>query len=141
MVDVNGCRSTTESRRYAAALTATVHARARRKGRASLIVRDVTRNLSHDSPADVVGILDDLTELVSAPAKPGPVCSVSVALARIAATDETVAAEVRKRVDDDAYPAAGVATVLTNRTGAVVAAYTLRRHRKRGTVTGCRCPR
>ena len=102
-------------------------------------MRDVTANITLDSPADVVGILDDMNAL--APKAPGPRCGVSVALERIAAADAEVGAAVRERVVDETYPASGVAAILTARTSVNVSAYTLRRHRKRGTADGCRCAR
>jgi hypothetical protein len=103
------------------------------------MVRDVSDNITHDSPADVVGILDALTGL--ARQLPGPTCGVTTAIEKIAAAAPEVAEQVRVRVNSAEYPASGVATVLENRTGVKVSAFTVRRHRKRGTPDGCRCPR
>ena len=98
-------------------------------------------NFPPDSPADVVGILDDLNALTSRPNLPGPACGVTTALGKITAAAPEIGAAVRERVDSGDYPASGVATVLTARTGTAVSAFTVRRHRKRGTPDGCRCPR
>ena len=105
------------------------------------MVRDVTANITHDSPADVVGIIDDFDALTSRPPLPGPQCGVTTALHKIASTNPEVGTAVRERVDSTDYPASGVASVLTARTSVPVSAYTVRRHRKRGTPDGCRCPR
>lgn len=102
-------------------------------------MRDVTDNLSTDSPADVVGILDDLQALTSP--VPGPPCAVRKALELIAVEDEKIAGKVSALVVDDRVPATGVADVLAKRTGVQMASQTVRRHRRRGTPSGCRCPR
>ena len=107
--------------------------------RPSVKVRDVSDNINTDSPADVVGILDELAEL--APQLPGPTCGVTKAIEKITAASPEIGEAVRERVDSHEYPAVGVATVLTSRTGTPVSAFTVRRHRKRGTPDGCRCPR
>lgn len=101
-------------------------------------MRDVTEPLTDNPHADIIGILDDLDAAAAQPV-PGPICSVTAALERIAAEDPDIAGKVRQRVDDARFPATGVADVLTKRTGVQVASQSLRRHRRRGTPSGCRC--
>ena len=106
------------------------------------MVRDVTENLPPDSPSDVVGILEDFDALKSSqPSLPGPQCGVTAALDTIVAASPELAVPLRERVASSAYPALGVAEILSKRSGQRVSAYTVRRHRKRGTSSGCRCTR
>lgn len=102
-------------------------------------MRDVTIELAAQPPVDVIGILDELD--AAAPLLAGPVCGVTTAVERIASESEDLAGKVRQRVDDERVPATAVAEILTARTGVKLSSQTVRRHRRRGTASGCRCTR
>ena len=102
-------------------------------------MRHVTRQIDDHAPADLAGILDDLD--AAQPYAFGPPCGVKSAIDHIAESDAELAEKVRERVEDKRYPASKVAAILAQRTGVNLQDQTVRRHRRRGTANGCRCPK
>ncbi|MGI5337664.1 hypothetical protein ACQEVS_09835 [Streptomyces sp. CA-181903] len=86
---------------------------------------------------ELAGLAADLDALTEAPAtRKGPPCSVAVALASV---DEETAATLCRTLDTPTIPSTAIAAVLSQH-GRAITAYTVARHRRRGEVTGCRCP-
>lgn len=86
--------------------------------------------------SDLAAALDALAQ----PAPKGPPCTVGTYLAQLARRDAALHARVVALVDDTEVQAPRLAGALKV-DGAGVSAYTLRRHRRRGTADGCKCPR
>ena len=81
-----------------------------------------------------------LDHLEAGPYRPGPACAVASYLAELLVRDAAMHARVVALIDNPAIVASGLADVLRT-DGLVAGADTVRRHRKRSTSSGCRCPR
>lgn len=86
------------------------------------------------------GLADALAALPDqADAPPGPQCSIGALLSLLTETDPDAAALLRATLDGP-VKAVPIAETLTKE-GHPIAVHTIRRHRRRGTPVGCRCPR
>lgn len=85
-----------------------------------------------------MSLLDDLVSVESRRGTyPGPQCTVAKILDQLENQDHEAAARL---IDNPDIPGSAIAEALT-RNGFPIADKTVLRHRKRGTSSGCRCPR
>ncbi|MFI5990280.1 hypothetical protein ACIBAC_00300 [Streptomyces sp. NPDC051362] len=84
----------------------------------------------------LTGLAADLAALPDAPAAPrGPQCSIGTLLDN---AEPDVATSLRTALDTKSVSATAIADALS-RHGTTVTAWTVNRHRRRGTSNGCRC--
>lgn len=85
-----------------------------------------------------MSLADELRSLRDGHAsRPGPTCTVAVILAQLPEED---AAQLEAAIDNPSVSGSSIAGTLT-RNGHAVSDKTVLRHRRRGSATGCRCPR
>lgn len=85
-----------------------------------------------------MSLIDDLMQVEARPGiYPGPQCTVARIMSLITDEDRT---HLTRLIDNRDIPGSVIAGALT-RNGYTVADKTVLRHRKRGTASGCRCPK
>jgi hypothetical protein len=85
-----------------------------------------------------MSLIDDLVKIESRRGTyPGPQCTVARIMGQISQEDRE---HLNRILDNPDIPGSVIADALT-RNGYNVADKTVRRHRKRGTSTGCTCPK
>lgn len=85
-----------------------------------------------------MSLIDDLASVETQTGMyPGPQCTVSKILSQI---NDDERDRLRRVIDNPGLPGSVIAGALT-RNGYAVADKTVLRHRKRGTASGCRCPK